>query len=48
MQDGEGKEQLEDGSSYDGMFKMGKKDGHGTYIWADKSKYIGNWTNNNI
>ena len=38
MQDGPGKEELEDGSKYDGMFKDGKKNGKGTYKWADNSR----------
>ena len=48
MQDGPGKEELEDGSKYDGMFKNGKKWGQGTYKWADESVYTGNWVDNNI
>lgn len=35
MQDGQGKEELEDGSKYDGVFRDGKKWGQGIYKWAD-------------
>jgi len=27
---------------------MGKKEGFGTYNWADNASYTGNWKNNNI
>lgn len=41
-------EKWKDGSVYEGEYRNGKKNGHGTYIWADKSKFVGDWRDNKI
>ena len=33
------------GDRYTGTWKNGKRDGQGTYCWADGKKYTGYWTN---
>lgn len=33
-------------NTYYGSFKNGKRDGHGTFLYADGSKYEGMWKNN--
>lgn len=43
-----GVETWEDGSRYEGHYKAGMKHGSGTYAWADKSVYTGEWSNNKI
>ena len=43
MKDGEGIEEWEDGSRFDGGFKQGRKHGYGVFVWADGSRYAGNF-----
>ena len=35
-----------DGSVYDGVFKMNEIDGIGTFAWPDGKIYHGQWKNN--
>ena len=42
---GSGTETYEDGSSYVGVFKDGKRYGQGTYTYSDGDKYDGEWKN---
>ena len=46
MQDGPGKEELEDGSKYDGMFKNGKACGKGKFVNAEGDVFEGNFEDN--
>ena len=46
MQHGQGEETLTDGSSYEGGYEHGKKNGKGCYKWADGSVYKGDFKNN--
>ena len=32
-----------DNGKYEGEYRFGKFDGHGTFIWSDDRKYIGKW-----
>jgi len=41
---GSGKYIYDDGSSYEGTFKDGKRDGNGTYTYASGSVYTGSWS----
>ena len=42
LKHGQGKQTLKDKSEYDGMWKNGKKDGQGSYIFeATKMKFVG-------
>jgi hypothetical protein len=36
----------EDGSSYSGQWKNGKREGRGSYRWASGSRYTGEWMDN--
>jgi len=38
----------QDGASFNGDYIAGKKDGLGTFTWADSSKYVGAFKDNNI
>lgn len=40
---GDGVESWADGSSYNGAFKNGMKEGFGVYTWGDGSIYSGEW-----
>ena len=33
------------GGKYKGSYKAGKRDGRGTFIWDDGTKYVGDWEN---
>ena len=36
--------ELDNGAVYQGQWtKLGKREGRGTQIWTDGSKYVGNW-----
>ena len=41
--EGRGIESWNDGRKYEGDFKNGKKDGEGTFTWANGTMYIGSW-----
>merc|ERR1712146_477984 len=45
---GKGLVTLDDGSTYDGEFKNGKREGHGTRKYSDGREYIGDWENGNM
>ena len=45
---GDGKEEWPDGSSYNGQYKEGKKNGKGIFVWFDGSKFEGDFVNNKI
>lgn len=34
---------MRNGGVYEGEWKNGKRDGHGKYVWPDKSFYEGEW-----
>jgi len=40
---GAGKVEFFDGRSFEGGLKNGRKDGVGTYVWADGQRYSGDW-----
>ena len=42
---GEGEIKFFDGRSYQGALKNSRKEGAGTYIWADGLRYVGPWVN---
>jgi hypothetical protein len=45
--EGHGREEFTDGRVYEGEFKQGKKNGHGTMTYEkEKKQYIGPWVNN--
>ena len=37
-----GSEKIDNGK-YEGEYRYGKFDGHGTFFWSDDRKYIGKW-----
>ena len=42
---GEGEIKFFDGRSYQGPLKNSRKEGTGTYVWADGLRYVGAWVN---
>ena len=48
MQHGIGREELCDGSVYEGYFFEGRKHGFGRYQWLDQSVYCGYWEANEM
>ncbi|TNV83270.1 hypothetical protein FGO68_gene8445 [Halteria grandinella] len=44
---GTGSWQFEDGHSYQGEYKQGKREGQGKYDWPNGDSYQGEWKNNN-
>ncbi|KAL0491351.1 radial spoke head 1 [Acrasis kona] len=45
---GKGKMTFQSGAQYEGDINKGKFEGHGTYLWPDKSCYVGEWRDNRM
>ena len=48
MKNGYGEEKNADGSSFQGFYLLGKKNGEGTFHYENGNSYKGNWKNDQI